>query len=493
MASPYDKFYAQNLEQATAQKPFIQQDVDVAQEHTRNIQNVAMQYAQQNEIPYEQSLNLMNARWDNQQKQKAFAIEDETRGLNAHNAALDAGIALRKVDLTAPDAVQKISSIKSSLAPHAGTKEADPVFQEADTMLNTTKGFEKERMLREAQERATKVEERKAETEARKAQQESPEGVAARAKALQPITIETAKQEIIAREDAAEKLAEARAALHPEDKLKKAGEGMRLLRVDEQNIQGKSPVSLGKLGSPSYFLDEKGGRTTQDKAKQAVWMDKKQGKIILDESNRQELLQDVQLNQAQQRILREEASKAMVGGKAEAVPSTATAPVSAVPMTPVRSQPATTPMVEPPTEEPVAEAPVAKVTAKQAKGFSDENPFTSFIATTKPKAETFEEQTRRLNPEKVQQESDANVVNAATELSKIEDEAKKAQEMGADKYKELYGIDPSSYAVKWERANNKMKDALARSIFEDALKTSSSRKEAAEKAKKIAEERGYKF
>jgi hypothetical protein len=493
MASSYDKFYAQNLEQSTAQKPFIQQDADMEQEHKRNIQNVAMQYAQQNKIPYEQSLNLMNARWDNQQKQKAFAIEDEIRGINAHNAALDAGIALRKVDITAPDAAQKISAIKYSLAPYSGTQQADPIFQEADKMINSTKGFERERLAQKAQERATEVESRKAETEARKAQQESPEGVAARAKALQPIQVETAMQETIAREDAAEKLLSAKAKkeamLHPEREVALRRNNLMMA----SNIVKGIPLNLVDNDAEITDAKVKWYSATRDKNGKLVANPNGEFRVYENKADKKNPIQIIPKSDLEDaRILKASAVKPTTQDTSGVAPDylSATAPATSMAQSVQPEQGAIT-SVEPTTTAPAIEIPIEEpsfevTTPKQAKGFSDENPFTSFIATTKPQQETLEEQIRRLNPEKVKQESDEGVVKSAVELSKIEEEAKRAKEMGADKYKELYGIDPASYAIKWERAHNKMKDALARSIFQEAGRDP-------QKATELAKERGYSF
>jgi hypothetical protein len=439
MDSPYDKFYAQNLEQATAQKPFIQQDVDVAQEHTRNIQNVAMQYAQQNEIPYEQSLKLMNARWDNQQKQKAFAIEDETRGLNAHNAALDAGIALRQVDLTAPDAPQKISSIKSSLAPHTGTKEADPIFKEADTMLNTTKGFEKERLAQKTQERLLEVEKNKE-------YRESPAGQREVLEATMPIRVESAIKEKRAAEEEAEKLLKAKEQTPLYQAREKLAFGRQARDVTERIKSTLSPVGLTEksFSLPAIETDEKGRPKLGGEY------------VVLTDMVKNKKMKS---NPIPKTAFEEAKSKYdELSQEREALytsyPNFAPQKEKDVPAPSTDEQPSTTPMVKPATEE--------------------------------PKYETIEEQTRRLNPEKFKQESDASVVNAATELSKIENEFKKVQEMGADKYKELYGIDPSSYAVKLEQANRKFKKAIVSSLLEETGDDK-------EKAMALAKERGYQF
>ena len=94
MANTYDPYYAQNLEQATAKKAFIQEDVDTQERHKRNMQEVSSQYAAENDIPLAQASQLMQARWDNQQQQKAFDVAEETRALNEKNRFLNDSVKL---------------------------------------------------------------------------------------------------------------------------------------------------------------------------------------------------------------------------------------------------------------------------------------------------------------------------------------------------------------------------------------------------------------
>jgi hypothetical protein len=119
-----------------------------------------------NQIAMEKQANVAAVR--NKLLQQSYAMSDAQRNLDAHNAALEAGMQLHNIDLTKEGATDQLAKIQSSLSKHYGTEAATPIFQELASSLKTAKDFEGKRI-------AEKAEERRAEREALAVKQATPE------------------------------------------------------------------------------------------------------------------------------------------------------------------------------------------------------------------------------------------------------------------------------------------------------------------------------
>jgi len=289
----------------------------------------------------------------NQALQQTYILSDTQRNLEAHNDALQAGIELHGIDITDPEASQKLARLSSRLAKHSGTKAAEGIFTEIKSAQDEAR---RQAIARSQQQ----VQERLATTEERKALQATPAYIAEAEKAR-------VKANLDEQEASKLRLAKQYDLLHPGEKEKQARqEAAQMISIygkQQQDILGG--FKLKEYQSPT-LLDEEGKKTKDpSKAAYAGWLDTK-GKV------REKMpIQQWQENIGKVRTLQqyiEDAGSSLYPSKPsgeqpmqEPKPTEATQPIAKTPSVAEPTPPSFS------TANPYAESAIKETTAKKEK------------------------------------------------------------------------------------------------------------------------------